>query len=358
MRKISAKKQDYIRGFIAAIVAVLMIIPLQIFGTSHNEVGFYVSAVIPSNQIQSGLSYFDLRMEPEQIQELEVRIVNESDEEMTVTVEAITASTNRNGIIDYKTPVIHDKTLKYGFSSIAEVREPNITIPPNSTETAIITVTMPNEYYDGVILGGLVFTRVNNSTVESNSGVSVNNIFSYVIGVKLTETDEVLSPNFEITEIVPKLINYQPVFLHGIRNTEAIIIKDMNIDVSVKDSDGNIYAEVSKINADMAPNSVMPLGIEPVNEKIEPGNYTSEIRIEYNGETYEYSNEFHISGAVAKETNSGIISNRAIPENDNTYTFMLAFIFSLICVIVMLLFLIIYKRKAEKNIETEGESYE
>jgi Bacterial protein of unknown function (DUF916)./Protein of unknown function C-terminal (DUF3324). len=335
---------------IAILMIVMVIMPYNTAEASQIEAGFYVSAMIPSNQTESGLSYFDLHMEPEQVQRLEVEIVNEADTPITVTVEAVSASTNRNGVIDYKTPDIRDKSLMYPFADIAEVNTPDITVPPNSTKTAVVTLTMPEEYYDGVILGGLVFTRENDSE-SGDQTVTVNNIFSYVIGVKLSETDIALSPNFEIAEIVPKIVNYQPVFMHGVRNTEAVIVKGMNVDVYVKDISGKVHAQMNKTDIDMAPNSVMPLGIEPMQGKISPGKYVSEIQIEYNGETYSYSDEFYISGVSAKETNSSAVKTTApVTGNSDIQIVMIGFILVLCVIIVILLFLLVYKKRENKNV--------
>lgn len=74
--------------------------------TSHktDEVGFSVEAKLTQNQIDSNVTYFDLKMKPEDTQTLEVEVKNTSSEEITIKVQTITASTNRNGIIDYRTP--------------------------------------------------------------------------------------------------------------------------------------------------------------------------------------------------------------------------------------------------------------
>jgi len=338
-----------IKIIITILMIALVVMPYNVSAAAQNEAGFYVSAMIPSNQIENGLSYFDLRMEPEQVQKLEVEIVNESDTQIKVKAEAVSASTNRNGIIDYKTPDIRDKSLIYPFTSVAKVETPDIAIPPNSTKTAVITLIMPEKYYDGVILGGLVFTR-QDEVKTGDEFVTVNNIFSYVIGVKLSETDTALSPNFEVTEIVPKVINYQPVFLHGVRNTEPVIIKGMNVDIYVKDLNGKVHAQINKVDIDMAPNSVMPLRVEPIEGKIAPGKYISEIQIEYNGETYSYGDEFYISGVSAKETNSSAVKVTSVTENDSTYIIMLGFILALFVIIVILLFLLVYKKKSNVHI--------
>ena len=314
----------------------------------HTSAGFYVRANIPENQITKGLSYFDLCMQPRQVQQLAVEITNEFGTPISVDVEAISASTNRNGIIDYKTPAIQDETLRVPFSSISVVEEPTLSVPARSTKIVRITVTMPEEPFDGAILGGLVFTRVLEDEEVSQTG-SVNNVFSYVIGVKLSENDAEVLPNFEIVKIAPETVNYRPVFVHTIRNTEALIVKNMDIEVSIKDARGVIQAMASKQNVDMAPNSIMPLGIDPGNGQIKPGEYISDIQIEYDGQVFSYRIPFSVAGAEAERVNTESIGDK--PTEDNTYKTVahtvLVLQFVLIVVLIFLPSLI--KRRKEKK---------
>ena len=142
--------------FLFSVVSILITAVSYTHLDVYKRQGYYVRAVLPDNQISNNLSYFDLRMQPGQSQTLEVEVVNESDKVITVDLAAVSASTNRNGIIDYKTPDIRDETLKIPFSEIAAPEDTSIVIEAHSTAMARITIDMPAEVYDGVVLGGLV----------------------------------------------------------------------------------------------------------------------------------------------------------------------------------------------------------
>jgi Bacterial protein of unknown function (DUF916)./Protein of unknown function C-terminal (DUF3324). len=325
-------------------------IPFPVTATSHTSPGFYVHAKLPQNQIDKELGYFDLRMQPNQIQQLEVEVINEFDNPISVTVEAISASTNRNGIIDYKTPDIQDETLSIPFSSISVVEQNSILIPAKSTKTAIVTITMPNEQFDGIILGGLVFTCENDVENQSQT-TSINNIFSYVIGVKLSETDVKVVPQFEIVKITPETMNYHPVFVHAIRNTEAAIVKNMNIEISVTDTNGVVQAQTSKSNVDMAPNSVMPLGVSPNNGQLYSGEYISNIQMEYNNQTYQYQIPFSVTDSNITEINTQIFpDNFSNPQLHNFMPFIKRVLIANF-MIVSLLLIVFLKRRRKKGDE-------
>ncbi len=130
---------------------------LQILLHMQAEMKFAVTAVIPENQIDKNQSYFDLKMKPGQKQTLQVQMKNDTDKDVIVETYANTAITNSNGIVDYSTKnPKFDSTLKFPFSKIAKVQK-ETKIPAKSTVTLDVNVEMPNEPFDGVILGGTVF---------------------------------------------------------------------------------------------------------------------------------------------------------------------------------------------------------
>ena len=316
-------------------------------GAPQSEVNFHVRALLPSNQINSGLSYFDLRMTPSQTQQLEVEITNTSDEALVVNVEAITASTNRNGIIDYKMPDVKDESLRVAFSEISTVETPSLSVPAQSSKVAVINIAMPKESYDGVILGGLVFTR-ENSTAEQQQSVTIENAISYVLGVKLSITDAVIDPRFELVEVLPRAINYQPSLVHAIRNLEAIIIKGMSVEVLVRNADGTVYAKASKTNIDMAPNSIFPFGLLPEHEKLEPGTYSSEVTLTYDKKEYRYSTEFVIEDAEAEAVNSISPGPQTSNALDLATIAICLVLVLLVSTIILLVILLRKKRRAEE----------
>ena len=68
----------------------------------EGDVEFSVKTIIPDNQVDTKKSYFDLRMKPEQKQEIETILYNSSDEEITINISVHSATTNQNGLIVYE----------------------------------------------------------------------------------------------------------------------------------------------------------------------------------------------------------------------------------------------------------------
>lgn len=284
-------------------------------GDNTAEIGYYVRAILPENQMDQSVSYFDLRTTPGQIQKLWIEVVNESERELVIDMETVSASTNRNGIIDYKTLGIKDKTLKIPFSDIAAPEKDVITVWPGDTIKTAVIINAPEESYDGVILGGIVFTGRDADGEAETDGMMIKNRYSYVIGVKLSDNDTPVQPEFELDEIEARTVNHYPAVVHQIRNKNAAIAKHINLKIIVTDEAGNIVADIAKSAVSMAPNSVMPFavtltGIENSRfpGELPAGNYTSEIFLEYEGEEITFREAYTI-GSVQTD-----ILNAAVPE--------------------------------------------
>ncbi|MFR6689608.1 WxL protein peptidoglycan domain-containing protein, partial [Listeria innocua] len=166
---------------------------------------FSVKAILPANQASS-VTYFDLQMEPKQKQKLDVEITNQSKEQMTINCVANTAITNEMGYVDYSIPKTKpDETLKYPFADITEVSDSEITLEPNETKIWSVNIQMPEESYDGIILGGLHFKEKTKEKTEKETKqekeVQIKNEYAYVIGVKLTEKTTIVKPELALNQI-------------------------------------------------------------------------------------------------------------------------------------------------------------
>lgn len=356
-----------ISPLLVLLVLLLAAAPMTVLAADavSGGIGFYVRAVIPENQIDDSLSYFDLRMEPGQKQTLEIEIINEGDTTLDLSLDAISASTNRNGVIDYKTPDIRDESLEHPFAGLTALEEETVQVAPNSTRTVRFTVDMPQAGYDGVILGGILLTKEGDETPStvvtgegSGGGAAIQNIYSYVIGVKLTETDAPVAPDFELVSAEAGVVNYDAAVVHGIRNKEAAIVKGMTLDVEVyRDGETEPVARYQKDDVDMAPNSLMELGVTLGQNAggtggdgtLEPGDYTSHVTLEYEGETWSFTKTFRVGREVADEVNGQTVPT-TVPEQTGGFPlWIILLVAGLLLVIILLLVLLLRRRKEDEE---------
>lgn len=341
--------------FILCLVCVSSLFSIKVLAdSSEGDVGFSVFAQLPENQLDSGVSYFDLHMEPGSEQILEVIVTNTSPDPIEIDVMAITASTNRNGIIDYKTPGIQDSSMKIAFSDIATPTENTLQISGNASQVAKIQLAMPEESYDGVILGGLLFQKsltpseVSSVESEGEGGTIIQNRYNYIIGVELSETDVQISPDFEMVSAAPTLTNYQKSITSTIRNKSPMIIKDMQISAKIsQEGQTEVLLENAIENANMAPNSVFPFPVELGDSELNPGKYVSRVHLEWEGQVWDFEMPFEISGEEVSSWAEEAVSDKS--SSMPTWAYILIGLAILIVVLLLVILFFIFKKKREQQ---------
>lgn len=322
------------------------------FAMAEEDIGFSVKAITPSNQIDLSHSYFDLKMVPGIKQTLEVNILNTSNEDITLEISANNASTNSNGIIEYKKSDIKDETLLIPFEEIAKVIEPTVIVPANRSKTVHIEIKMPDISYDGVVLGGIFIKKINEDApvnASSSDSLSLRNVYSYVIGVKLSETETLVEPDFELLSVAPENVNYHTVIVAGIRNKEAAIAKNISLTVSIyEDTKITPLVTYQKSSVDMAPNSVMPFSVPWESGALMPGDYRATIHMEQDGKAWDFEMPFTID-----TENADIINKNDVGNSENTPAgfpiFWIILVAALLLIVAILIILLIRKRKKEDD---------
>lgn len=275
-----------------------------------SEMNFSVQAVIPENQIDMSQSYFDLKMQPDQSQELKVNLCNHTEKELTIRVVPNAATTNQNGIVEYNNQITErDDSLKTSFKDIATTEE-FVTIPAKSNKQLIVHLKMQKDAFKGVMLGGLYFTeRASEEKDTDAKQAQVVNQYAYVIGVKLTESEEAVTPELNLKSVKATQINYRNAFTANIQNTKPAIVKELAIDGAIykRGSNKAIYS-ASRKGLKMAPNSnfdyVIGLGDKP----FKPGKYTFKATAKSEGKQWQFEKNFEIEGKVAQKLNENSVS--------------------------------------------------
>ncbi|MGM0218057.1 DUF916 and DUF3324 domain-containing protein [Enterococcus sp. AZ126] len=283
-----------------------------------------VKAIIPENQIDKSKTYFDLLLNPGQMQELEVQLSNFTEEDRIVKVEANTATTNDNGIVDYSQ---HDKkkdpSLINAFSDISKTVN-EVKIPKQSSVITKVTIQMPSKSYEGIIAGGIYIYDKEGSKTNYDGG-SINNKFVYSLGVQLRN-------NVDLTRVEPKLVvdpkKIIPVhsdYLNGInipiQNTSALFIKEVEVEARLIDhSNGEASHELKQTKLKIAPNSNFYLPFTWTDDEgtpLNPGDYQVNIKINSAEvkKKWTWTIPFKIEGKSAEEEENQL----RIKDSDNKH---------------------------------------
>ncbi|HCJ4447830.1 TPA: DUF916 and DUF3324 domain-containing protein [Listeria innocua] len=331
------------KGFRVAILLMLTVfvgLKMNTHKVEAAEMNFSVQAVIPENQVDKSKTYFDLKMVPGQEQDIEITMKNDTSKDVVVEMNHHTATTNDNGIADYSGSVKEpDSSLKYDLNDYIQINK-EVTIPANGTITTTAHVKMPDELFDGVLLGGFTFIEKEKSeNLEAQKGTQIVNKYAYTIGIQIQETDTSVVPELILTKVSPNQINYRNVIQANIQNSKPAIIKDLKIEGKVfKKGDKLPLYETNKTGLRMAPNSNFNYSISMNNEEFKPGKYVFKGIAQSADKEWEFEKEFTIQGAAAKKYN-----NKAV-ELDRDYSLYIYLGIAVLMVTLIIIILILMKK--------------
>lgn len=273
---------------------ILCLLPYGLLAESG--AGYAVQPILPETQIAGVTGYYDLVLKPEQEETLEMRVYNRGDEDITVAIQANTAFTNANGVIEYSTRVMQrDPSMEFDFANLVSVEEPTLLVPANSSAIVPLIIQMPQEPITGELLGGILVNKVYDAQetgeyADQQSGV--RNEFAYVVAVRIREEETKIEPTFEFTQArMEEIIGY-PAMMLEIRNRQPKLYAKLAMDVRVVDQQERqqVLSFVNEVS--MAPNTTMPFMkvLSDETKQLDPGTYDVHIFFTYQGETWHQQN--------------------------------------------------------------------
>ena len=307
---------------------------------------FSYELILPENQQDKNLGYYDIVINPKEKQEIKMQLNNTSDQAMKVDIELNSAKTNGNGVIEYgPSDLKKDPSLKYDLAEIMSGPS-EITIPPKSSEIVTFVINSPIVYFDGCIAGGIQLKPVVKSDQSQNTQGTIVNKFAFLIGVLLSESDtKKMKPKLKLNNVSLKLKDGSYTVFANISNTESIFVEKMtaNIQITEKDQSKSSF-ELKKEDMRMAPNTMMNLPIPLNNQKVNSGEYTANVQITTeNGGNWNWVKNFTLSKVEAEQINKQIME-----ESDFTFKYWLIIIVLILLLIVPIGFIIKRYKDREK----------
>ncbi|CAD5897454.1 conserved exported hypothetical protein [Carnobacterium maltaromaticum] len=335
------------------VVCLIWLQHMPMIGEAAETMAYSVKANIPENQINKTLTYFDLKMEPNQRQDITLTVSNSSDEKATILISPNVAMTNQNGVIDYsKADETVDKTLKNPVTSIISKAQ-EVTLEPKERKEVSFTVQMPEKEFDGLILGGFYISKKedNSNTKDKEKDVQIKNKYSYVIGLQMRENTNEVKPVMELNDIKPALLNYRTAVTANLQNTEATIMKELTVDAKVmKKGSTNVLHETKKEGLSMAPNSNFDFPINWDNQSLEAGTYILQLDAQSGEEKWKFEKEFKISAKDSVNLNKEAVE---LEKAEPNWIMLISVVVggALLLIIVIIFFISHHKKKkaAEKR---------
>ncbi|EJF48076.1 cell surface protein, partial [Enterococcus sp. C1] len=166
------------------IVFILSVFSGKGFVYADDNGTFTISPINPdTGEVMS--NYFDLMVKPKEEKTLTIRVFNDSDKESNIRLSANNGATNDNGITSYLGTEERDETLKVAFTDLVSTNTQELTLAAHSQKDVNVHITMPEEPFDGEVLGGIRVTSNNKqtNTEADEQKTSISNNIAYTIGV-------------------------------------------------------------------------------------------------------------------------------------------------------------------------------
>lgn len=327
------------------LLSILLLFNIAPTALAKEEVPYSLRTILPDSQVDQEKTYFDLAVEKNTTEKLQVEVFNNSNEPIEVKVSANTGATNSNGLLVYDGSIKEfDNSLKYNFTKMTDVLTPTLKIEPYEKEIAEFSIQMPEKDFDGTLLGGLRFLLIDDST-EDSSGVQIKNNYAYEIAVVLNDknSNKKLQEEIEINGVNPGLINNRTGLNVEFSNKQPILMTNSKIAGAVfkKGNDTPLY-ERKDDNFSIAPNALFNHPISFNNEKLKKGKYVYKGTITTDNETFEFEKDFEITEETAKEANENAVE---VEKTDwKTFALIIAGMV-IIGLLILLIFMVMRKKK-------------
>lgn len=347
------KKAVKLLGFIY-IVGMLVGFSTAVNAAENQQAlkGFSYKVILPENQHNSEVGYYDLRMEPSQQQTIQMQLNNSSDEEITILVSLNGAKTNSNGVIEYsKNDIEKDASLKYDFVDVVKAPE-EVVIQPNSSEMLNMEITMPEASFEGYISGAVTIQQkdAQGQETDTNQGMIINKL-AYQTGILLSEADtNEINPDMKLNRVYPDLNNFRNAIFINFSNVQPVYTEDMTVDVQImgKASDEVLY-DTKKANMRMAPNSLIDFPVSMNGERMVPGEYRAKILVTTKaGGKWQWEEAFKITDEEADKFND---QDLTLVQDAGVNWLLIAMIVGGLLLLILIIFLVIrfLKKKNKQN---------
>lgn len=286
------------------LVSSLIVLLFCLSGTlvKAEGLGFSVEYQFGGTQIDRSKGFYYILTEPNQEQEIIAKVMSSQEEEVEIKLTSVNAYTQGNGEIGYTDNLkINDKSLVDPITSMVHFSEEVITLKGYETKLVKIKVKAPENHYQGVKAGGILFTQL-----EEIAATGVGNEFSYRIGLMTAESSEMYndSKTLKLLEAKAQSKKGKKVISGVLQNPEPKILTGLNMKGTiVEEKTGKIIKEKNVENYKMAPNSNVELDFDWGIEKLSAGKYLMKIEALNSSETWNLSTSFEVTGAQAQKIN-------------------------------------------------------
>ncbi len=336
--------KKYIISFFLLLAAVVCVKISPVFAeVSTSENTFSISPLNPeTNEPQS--TYYNLKMTPNQVKEIKVRLFNSSDKDIKVKVTLNNAATNGNGVISYAGTEDEDSSLKVPLTSLAKLKDPIVNIPKMGHYDESITIRMPQNSFHGEVLGGIRVTSLSESKIQTKEKPAVKANIAYSVAVLIREEDEKPEASMHLLDVIKENRDYRNCISAKLQNSAPRLVKKLEVNSKIyRENSNKLLYQASRSEMQMAPNSHFNFSTSLENTSIKAGKYTMRVSGKADGKPFSFTRNFSVTASEAKQLNKNAVY---VKDEEGGG---ISLIYMLIGIIVLLSLILIYLYKKKIN---------
>lgn len=346
------KKCFYLNNAVLMLLITLLL-NISVYAAEQevSSAGFTYNINYPDSQISKN-GYLDLLLKPSQKQSVNLTVSNPSDEEVNIDINIEGAKTNKNGVIEYSpNDIPMDKSLKYHFEKVVS-GPATVKLKPKETKDIEFEIAMPNEEFDGILVGGVSLIRsLEDDNKVTEKGTQIKNRYRYVVPIVLRNNRKDIVPKLELQKVYPEQLNAKNTIYVDFSNINAVFFDSMSVEVQISEKGKKtVLYQTKKTDMRMAPNTLIQFPVSMQGEKMVPGDYTAKIQVKGSkGIIEKWTQDFKITKEQADKYNERDIG--LYEEKTINWKLIIVIVVSIFLLILIVYFIISKLKQRKKEYE-------
>jgi len=307
--------------------------------------GFTITPIASKQQNDSSVSYFDLKLKPNQTAQVKVKITNTTTKTLNLIASPNTGYTTDSGSVAYDLQKLGSKsTAPYQLQTLMGGQQ-KIAVPAKSQKVVTFPIKMPTTPFKGVLDGAIYFLnpKTSGSTATNKKSFSIKNRFAMALGVTIHEDTK--------TTVLPKLTlgaistgtdqndTFSPAVKVKLNNTHATLTKKLKIKSQVSQN-GKTLFKTNTSNLTMAANSNFNYTITTNHTALKAGTYRLHLVARSGSQKWTFNRNFVITKTQAKTANR----HARVKKN-----YFIWYILAILLVLLLLLIAFWFGRSSSKQ---------
>lgn len=333
---------------ITAFISTLVFAPLTTFADETNNAdnsSYTVAPVLPDKQKEDEHGYFKLDWVPGTKEKIGINITNNYDKDKEFTISVNKAITNANAAIVYD---VNDQTSNdsQSFNMQDVVKFPEtVTVPANTEMVVDGYIEMPNENLSGSLMGGVYITE---KSSEGEGQVVMKYSYAYpviLVGNEPAPEEKIEFGEFKFVTDDSDLLS----LITPINNSNANIIRDVSIDFSLKNENGEEVFGINRSDVIFTPETMISYATL-IDKELSAGVYTVDLKVSYKNEKGESmertsSQEVKVDKKVIEEIETTQIRTGVIEHKKDNSKLIIGAVAAVL--IVGITAFVIYRKKSK-----------